>query len=157
VWKRLTPLFLLSAVLALPAALTPVDESAYLKIVAAQKGKVVLVNFWATWCVPCRAEMPSLAKMQARLKAKGFTLLTISADEPEQQAQAAEFLAKYGVPWPAYLKTAKDDDKFIGIVEPKWSGALPALVLYDRSGKKARFFVGESKMADVEAAITKLL
>jgi thiol-disulfide isomerase/thioredoxin len=155
--KRLSLLLLLSAGLALPAALTPLDETSYPKTVAAQKGKVVLVNFWATWCVPCRAEMPALAKMQARLKPKGFTLVTVSADEPEQQAQASEFLAKYGIPGPAYLKVAKDDDKFINAIDPKWSGALPALVIYDRSGKKVKVFVGETNLAEVEAVIAKLL
>lgn len=156
--KTLIAAFLLTAALALPpASLPPLDEATYPKIVAAQKGKVVLVNFWATWCVPCRAEMPQLVKMEARLKAKGFTLLTISADEPEQEAQALQFLAKNAVPPPSYLKKAKDDDKFINFIDPQWSGALPALVIYDRTGKKVKFYVGETNLQEVEAAITKLL
>lgn len=155
--KTLVAAFLLAAALASAASLPPVDETTYPKVVAAQKGKVVLVNFWATWCVPCRAEMPQLVKMEARLKAKGFTLLTISADEPEQEAQALQFLAKNAVPPPFYLKKAKDDDKFINFIDPKWSGAVPALVLYDRTGKKVKFYVGETNLQEVEAAITKLL
>jgi thiol-disulfide isomerase/thioredoxin len=143
--------------LAAAATLSPIDESSYPKMVASQKGKVVLVNFWATWCVPCRAEMPQLVKMQERLKAKGFTLVTISADEPEQEGQAIQFLQKNGVPTPTYLRKAKDDDKFINSIDPKWSGALPALILYDRAGKKVKMYVGESNLAEVEAAITRLL
>jgi thiol-disulfide isomerase/thioredoxin len=150
-------LILFSALPALPAGLTPVDEASYPKIVAAHKGKVVLVNFWATWCVPCRAEMPVLAEMEARLKAKGMLLVTVSADEPEQQTQAVQFLAKSGITSPAYLKIAKNDDQFINSIDPKWSGALPALVLYDRTGKKVKMFVGETNLNALEAQIVKLL
>jgi thiol-disulfide isomerase/thioredoxin len=142
----------------LPAAsLTPVDEASYPKLVAGHKGKVLLVNFWATWCVPCRKEMPELTKLQAKLKAKGFQFITVSADEPEQEQDAVNFLDKYGVPKPAYLKRAKDDDKFINSIDPKWSGALPALFLYDRSGKKIRSYFGETDLKALETVIVKLL
>ena len=87
--------------------------------------KVVMVDFWATYCVPCRAEMPQLVAMQAKLRDKGLQLITVSADEPEKQAEAEKFLAQRGATAPAYIKTAKDDDKFINLVDPKWSGALP--------------------------------
>lgn len=157
--KLLTPL-LLAATLAFaagPTKLTPVDEAAYPKLVAANKGKVVLVNFWATWCVPCRAEMPALAKISAALKAKGLNLITISADEPEDEKAALAFLAKSGIADVSYAKRAKNDDKFIGSIDAKWSGALPALILYDKTGKKVKFWVGESDLKAVEAEIKKLL
>lgn len=62
--------------------LAPLDESGYGKLVAAHKGKVMLVDFWATWCVPCRAETPELAKLASKLRARGFDLVTISAACP---------------------------------------------------------------------------
>jgi thiol-disulfide isomerase/thioredoxin len=136
--------------------LTPVNESAYAKIIAAHKGKVVLVDFWATWCEPCRAEMPQLVKLEQKMRARGLELVTISADEPEQEAAASKVLKEDGVSGTAYLKKAADDDKFIGAIDAKWGGALPALFLYDRSGKKARSFIGETPMKDLEAAIEKL-
>jgi len=136
--------------------LQPVDESGYEKLLAANRGKVVLVDFWATWCKPCRAEMPELIKLDSRLRAKGLKLITISADEPEKESEAAKFATELGVPTPAYIRHAKDDDQFINFVDPKWSGALPALILYDKTGKRVRTFIGETSMKDVEAAITKL-
>lgn len=146
-----------AALFAAGPQLSPVDEASYPKLVASHKGKVVLVDFWATYCVPCRKEMPELAGMQARLKAKGLQVLTVSADEPEKEADAGRFLAQSGIAGPAYLRKAKDDDKFAALVDPKWSGALPAAFLYDKAGRRVKSFVGETPMKDIEAAVQKLL
>ncbi len=140
-----------------PVKLVPMDEATYPRTVAAHKGKVLLVNFWATWCEPCRKEMPALVKLAASLKAKGFDLVTISADEPEDEKTAIAFLAKAGVSDTAFLKKAKNDDKFISAIDAKWSGALPALLLYDKTGKKMKSWVGETDLKTVEAEIRKLL
>ncbi len=148
-----------AALVALAAAggLLPLDEAAYPRLLAERKGKVVLVNFWATWCEPCRAEMPALARLEADLRAKGFELVTVSADEPEDEASARQFLEKSGVRMPAHIKRVKNDDRFIGFIDPKWSGALPASFLYDRAGRKVRSFIGETDLKTLEAEIRKLL
>ena len=137
--------------------LSRVDESGYRALLKSSSGRVLVVDFWATWCAPCRQEMPLLAKLDARLRDKGFRLITISADDPEQAQAAAEFLKKSGISGPAYLRDAQDDDKFINSVDPRWSGALPALFLYDRQGKLVKSFIGETEMAAIEAAIRKIL
>jgi thiol-disulfide isomerase/thioredoxin len=137
--------------------LSALDEASYPKIVAAHKGQVVLVDFWATWCVPCRAEMPQLVKMQLKLGARGVKLITISADEPSKEAAAFKVLTENSVAPPFYLKKAADDDKFYNLVDPKWSGEMPAMFIYDRSGKRVRSFLGETPVKDIEAAIEKLL
>jgi thiol-disulfide isomerase/thioredoxin len=160
--KRISTLSLvlalsLTGIQAFAADLKPVDEAGYAKLVAASKGKVVLVNFWATYCVPCRKEMPQLVALEARLRARGFQFVTISADEPEQRGAAGMFLDKIKVPSPTYIRKAKDDDKFIALVDRKWDGALPALFLYDRQGRKVRSFFGEANLGVVTAAIEKLL
>ena len=146
-----------AAYAALPPKLPPLDEAGFQKLLAANKGKVVLFDFWATWCEPCRAEMPVVAKMAKELASKGLAVITVSADEPEDNGLAVEFLKKAGYDGPAYLKTAKNDDAFINFIDPKWSGALPAMFLYDRAGKKAKSFIGETEKSLLEAAITKLL
>lgn len=138
-------------------SLTPLDERVYAQIVAAAKGKVLLIDFWATWCEPCREEMPLLVRLEQKLKAKGLELATISCDEPEDEARAVAFLKQSGVAGKAYLKRVKNDDAFIRWLEPKWSGALPALFVYDRSGKKVKFVAGEADVDRLEAEIRKLL
>lgn len=155
--RREALLALSGAAVAAAAKLKAIDEAGFQALIAANKGKVTLFNFWATWCEPCRAEMPALAKMDTRLKAKGLSFVTISADEPEDESRAREFLAKAGVANAGYIKQAKNDERFINAIDPKWSGALPALFLYDKTGKKARSFIGESDLKAVEAAIRKLL
>jgi len=149
---------LAAAALSLAAQpLAKINEAGYAKMIASHKGKVLLVDFWATWCVPCRKEMPELVKLEAKLKAKGLALVTISADDLENEPAAREFLAKSGVKAAGYLKAPKDDDAFVKGIDPKWSGELPALLLYDKSGKKIKMWKGETPMSDLEAAIAKLL
>src|SRR5277367_4359564 len=143
--------------LSIAVTLTPVDQAGYQKMLAAHKGKVVLVDFWATWCKPCRAEMPELVKLDQKLRARGFELVTISADEPEAQPAALKVLKENNVAGVTYLKKAADDDKFADAIDSKWGGALPGLFLYDRSGKKVHSFIGETPVKDLEAAIQKIL
>jgi hypothetical protein len=84
-------------------------------------------------------------------------MVTVSCDELVDQRRAGQFLAQQQAPQPAYLKRAAEDEKFIDFVDSKWSGALPALFLYDRSGRLARSFIGETDIAVLDQAIRKLL
>lgn len=156
------PAIVLALVLSLAGAapaqkLIPLDEAAYARLISSSKGKVTLVSFWATWCVPCRAEVPQLVQLEKRLQDKGLKLVLISADDVDSEMDARRFLTTKNVPMPSYQKVVKNDDKFIEGLDPKWSGALPALFLYDKTGKKVKSFVGETEMAAIEAAVKKLL
>ena len=138
--------------------LTPLDQAVYPKVIAAHHGKVVLANFWATWCVPCRKEMPQLVQLSRKLATRGFDLVIISADDQEQEAAALKVLKENRVEAPAYLLKTANNDVFYPTVDAKWaSGELPALFLYDRNGKRVRSFFGDTSISDLEAAITKLL
>src|SRR5689334_5930466 len=117
-----------------PSKLTPIDEAGYTRLIAAHKGKVLLVDFWATWCKPCRAETPEIVKMANQLAARGFDVVAISTDELDKESAALKFLNENHVPGIPFLKKAADDDKFYAAADSKWNGALPALFLYDRNG-----------------------
>lgn len=139
--------------------LVPISETGFQKLVDSHKGKVVLYDFWASWCAPCRAELPQLLALQDKLRARGLKVVTISADDREHRAAAEKFIQMFRVEGPAYVKQAgnDDDDHFINAIDPKWSGALPALFLYDRAGHRVRSFIGDTDMRTLEAAILKLL
>lgn len=141
------------ALLLFAASLAPVDEAAYQKLV--RGSGITVVNFWATWCAPCREEMPGLIALERRLAPSGVRLLLISADEPEDAGKAAEFLHKTGAPQPWRIKQATNDDRFIDAINPKWSGALPATFVY-KGGRLAKSFIGEVEMKVLEAEIRRL-
>ncbi len=89
-------------------------------------GKVVLVNFWATWCPPCRKEMPDLDALYNKFKDQGFVVLAIS---DEEAAQVSPFIAEHKISYPVMLDPGrKVNDAFI--VE-----GIPKSFVYDRSGK----------------------
>ena len=119
--------------------------------------KPLLVNFWATWCDPCREEFPDLVKLDADYKGK-IDFITISLDElSEIDRDVPKFLADMKAGMPAYLLKAQDDDAAIAFVSKEWTGALPLTILYDASGKQIYYRQGKVKIETVRAEIDKLL
>ncbi len=92
-----------------------------------QRGRVVMVNFWATWCGPCRQEMPQLNRLYEKYKASGFVLLGVNVDD--DQRKAAEIAAKLGVTFPVLLDTDKTVSKLYDV------STMPSTVIIDRDGK----------------------
>jgi thiol-disulfide isomerase/thioredoxin len=138
--------------------LRPLDIDAYRQLIASSHGDtVVLIDFWATWCAPCKAEMPQLIALTRRRAARGVRLLTVSVDDSAEYDAAIRFLDSLGAPAPRYVKQPGQESAFIDAVDPQWSGALPALFLYDRAGRRVARFVGETPHATIEAAIDSLL
>lgn len=137
--------------------LIPLDESGFRQMVASHRGKILLVDFWATWCAPCREELPQLSALQAAKKRQGLDLVTISCDEPEQESAAAQFVIQQRALPPYYIRRAKSDDAFINAIDPKWSGALPALFVFDRKGDQVRSFIGETDIKQLAAYVDGLL
>src|SRR5262245_39634489 len=86
--------------------------------------RAVMVNVWATWCAPCRAECPDLMQVAKELRPAGLRVVLVSADFDESLPQARAFLADHGVDFPSYHKTG-DDMQFINTLDSLWTGALP--------------------------------
>lgn len=150
-------LLVLAAGLVLAADLKPIDESGYSRFVASAKGKVLVVNFWATWCAPCRKEMPELVALAAKYRARGLEFATVAIDEESDRRTVAEFLDKIKAPPPTFIKNFQNDEKFISLVDSRWSGGLPFTVVYDRAGRKAHVVPGEVNLQQLEAVLRKLL
>ncbi len=92
-----------------------------------QRGRVVMVNFWATWCGPCRQEMPQLNRLYEKYHAAGFVLLGVNVDD--DQRKAAEVAGKLGVTFPVLLDTDKTVSKLYDL------STMPSTVIIDRDGK----------------------
>jgi thiol-disulfide isomerase/thioredoxin len=124
----------------------------------ALRGRVVLVNFWATWCEPCREEFPSLSRLATAYRAKGLTVLGVSTDLASQMPGVEKFLAAQNASFPNYRKKSGGDDQdFIDAVDRAWGGDLPFTVLYGRDGRKAKVLAGQQSYASFESEIQKLL
>ena len=94
---------------------------------AEQRGRVVMVNFWATWCGPCRQEMPHLNRLYEKYRASGFVLLGVNVDDDTRNA--AELATKLGLKFPVLLDTDKGVSKLYDL------STMPSTVLIDRDGK----------------------
>ena len=92
-----------------------------------QRGRVVLVNFWATWCAPCRQEMPHLNKLHDKYRGSGFVLLGVNIDDNARTA--TDLAAKLGLKFPVLLDTDKTVSKLYEM------GAMPSTVVIDREGR----------------------
>ncbi len=92
-----------------------------------QRGRVVMINFWATWCGPCRQEMPKLNKLYQKYGDSGFVLLSVNVDD--DQRNAADVAAKLGVSFPVLWDTDKTVSKLYDL------NTMPSTVLIDRDGK----------------------
>lgn len=93
---------------------------------AAQSGKVVVINFWATWCAPCRAEMPALDAFYRKHRDEGLVVLAVSLDEPDKEAKVREVMKAFA--FPAALGPGSDFKGYMRI----WR--LPLTFVVDRAG-----------------------
>lgn len=140
----------------LSTALVPATAAAVLREVEAARGSVVLVNVWATWCIPCREEFPDLLRLQGEFAGKGLRLILVSADFASQRDEVEAFLRREGVAFPSFAKAQGDQD-FIEGLDGRWSGALPASILFDRHGRRVAFWEGGSSYAELLAKVRPLL
>jgi thiol-disulfide isomerase/thioredoxin len=113
------------------------------------RGKLVLLNFWASWCGPCREEMPRFSQWQRTYGAKGFQVIGVAMDD--DAGSARQFLKQYPVAYPIVVGDAKLGESFGGIL------GLPTSYLIDARGRIVARYRGESNLQQMEAQIQTLL
>jgi thiol-disulfide isomerase/thioredoxin len=145
------------------AELTVVDRAGYDAVVASKRGEVVLVDMWATWCLPCVEQLGHTVDLENRYRDRGLAVVTLSMDEPDNLAPVRAVL------------DAKGADRLTNLISKFGSGpqsieafeipggALPHYKLYDRSGKLRQTFAVDPAAerqftpADIDAAVAELL
>ena len=135
---------------------TPVTAVDIQRTVHEPGAKAVLINLWATWCGPCREEFPGLVRVAHKYQGQGLKVILVSADDDKDMAEVKKFLAEEGVDFPAYIKAEKDQP-FIDGLSKQWTGALPATLLYDGSGKLHDFWEGGVTFNVFEQKVVEVL
>lgn len=114
------------------------------------RGKLMLINFWATWCPPCRKEIPSLIELQKQYNAQGFTVIGISVDQAGVEI-IKKFSEKMGINYPLAVGTTEITKGFGSV------SGIPASFLIDKKGNIAKSYAGyvthEQLQKDIDALI----
>jgi thiol-disulfide isomerase/thioredoxin len=115
------------------------------------RGKVVLIDFWATWCQPCKKEMPGYQKLADRYGSKGFIVIGFKLDIMADTEEPRAFARRLGIHYPLAVATDALKDKFGGIE------GLPTTLIYDRQGILRQKIIGFEYTKVIEEELKKLL
>src|SRR5215471_6768612 len=116
----------------------------------------LLLNFWATWCDPCREEFPDLVKVDTDYRDKGLNFIAISLDDvTDIKSAVPKFLNEMKAKMPVVLLNVNDPEPAIKVVDATWDGQLPATFLYDKDGKVVFKHFGRIQPAELRSAIDK--
>ena len=142
-----------------PDTIHPATADQFRAVLEHHRGKVVVVNYWATWCIPCLQELPELDLLQERYGDRGVVVLAVSMDDPEKlEDRVRPFFAKRAPGLVSYLATAGDNSvDFVTAFDPEWLGALPTTMFFDRSGELTNVHLGRMLYAEFEEAVLELL
>lgn len=113
------------------------------------RGRLVLLNFWASWCGPCREELPLFAKWQRELNSRGLQVIGVSMDDDAEEVR--KFLAAYPVTYPIVMGDARFAAQFGGVL------GLPLSYLIDPQGRVVARYQGEADLAKMEVKVKELL
>ena len=127
-------------------------------LLGSHRGKVVLVNFWATWCGPCIHEIPALISLRERLDPSRFALVAISLDD---QADAGwlvpEFIETRFPQWRSYLNGEFEDYLLVEELDPLWPGVLPANYIIGPEGSVVETLLGGHSEEKFERAVREAM
>jgi len=140
--------------------LKAVDPKDIKGLIAANKGKVVFLNFMATYCVPCHTEFPDIMKLQSKYK-DSLQVIEVSMNDRNDAAETTEltkYIADLKPPFSVYIATSTDE-LYYKDVDTRWaaSEALPMTMIFDRDGKEAHFYQKALTLAEMERDVTPLL
>jgi thiol-disulfide isomerase/thioredoxin len=141
-----------------PADPPLIDLAGYKRILAKYRGKPLLVNFWATWCEPCRYEYPMIVDLASHYAPRGLVVVGVSLDDDSDMNLVRHFLTRNEPDFPNFRqKPGIDTDAFLQGVNPGWNGAIPSTVFYGRDGQIVEQFIGTRPRAEFDQAIREIL
>ena len=140
------------------AVVSPINTEALKTLLTQQRQYPLLVNFWATFCDPCRDEFPDLVKIDREYRPQNLEFVTVSLDDvSEIKNEVPKFLDAMKATMPAYLLDVSDPEPAINLVDPRWRGDLPATYLYTEKGEVVYKHIGRVNTAELREAIEKVV
>ena len=141
-----------------PAAARAINAVELQSLLKRDGTRPLLVNYWATWCDPCRDEFPDLVKIDKDYRAKGLDFIAITLDDlADINTAVPKFLRQMNAKMPVYLLNVADPEPAINAVDREWGGALPATFLYNNNGEVVYKRFGRVKTDELRAAIEKVI
>jgi thiol-disulfide isomerase/thioredoxin len=135
-----------------------IDMDAFKGLLTQQREGPLLVNFWATFCDPCRDEFPDLVKIDQEYRPRSLQFITVSLDDmSEIKSGVPKFLDLMKATMPAYLLNVSDPEPAINFVDRKWQGDLPATFLYNEKGEVVYKHIGRVNITELRQAIDKVV
>jgi thiol-disulfide isomerase/thioredoxin len=120
------------------------------------KGKVVVVNFWASWCPPCVREFPAIIKVYEQYHDKGLEMFAISLNSPEEMADVEQFLQTHKPPFRIY-RADTQDETFAQSVLKDWSGEMPMTLVFNTAGERVLAHRSEVTYEELSSKVKPLL
>ena len=140
------------------AVVSPIDTDGLKGLLTQQREHPLLVNFWATFCDPCRDEFPDLVKIDKDYRPRSLEFVTVSLDDfTDIKTSVPKFLDSMKATMPAYLLNASDPEPAINLVDKRWQGDLPATFLYNEKGEVVYKHIGRVNTAELREAIEKVV
>ncbi len=131
-----------------------VKFSEFEKKLQSKSDTVYIINFWATWCAPCRKELPEFEKAHQTFSGDKVRVLLVSLDFPSQAKNLPGFLTENSITAPVLLLNDPDANAWIDKVDPAWSGALPATLIYKKNNRL--FYEKQLTFDDIRNSIQSL-
>jgi thiol-disulfide isomerase/thioredoxin len=128
------------------------DLSGVKHSLADYRGKILVVNFWATWCGPCREELPMLERIERQYAGKGVVFIEASLDEKKDRKSIPAFLAKENVEFPVWVGADPDTLRKLDLGK-----IIPATLILDRDGNAVSRLLGEARHDEVVARLDWIL
>jgi thiol-disulfide isomerase/thioredoxin len=135
-----------------------IDLAGYQQLLTRYHGKPLVVNFWATWCEPCRDEYPMVVDLAKQFKSQGVEVVGLDMDDESDMNLVRRFITRMQPAFPNYRqKPGIDLDRFYDGVNPQWKGTMPQTIFYGRDGNVVGFFLGSRPRPQFEQAFRAAL
>lgn len=141
-----------------PTQVEAISIEDFHRVLETHQGKVIIINFWATWCIPCVQELPELNELQKRFRDKGLMVIAVSLDDQDKlEDSVRSFFAKRAPDLISYLSTEEEPSDFVSSLDPEWLGALPSTYFLNGKGEVKKGATGRLSYQRFEELTNEML